>query len=387
MFDIIIVGSGFCGAVISKLASDNGKKVLLIEKRKAVGGNMRDRIGSNGVIVHLYGPHIFHTEDDEVYEFVSQNGNWYNYKVTYAVDIDGRCLDAPFGFHTIENLYDSLEAEMLKEILIKSYPDRDSITILELLDNRNPRIHAFAEFLFQKNYVPYAQKQWNLPPEKLDKSVIGRMPIIFEKRKYYFNVKHELLPVGGYSLFFEKMLKQSNIKIELNSDASKRINANFNDNELYLDGVKVSCPLVYTGRIDELLFSTKEALPFRSLRFDYNSFDREKIQNTAIMTFPQKYDYLRVTDYNQLMEKPGKKTTVSYEYPVAYNANEQGLEPYYPILTEENIKENARVQERAKKFRNLFPCGRLADYKYYNMDQAIKRSIQVYKNIESIYWK
>ena len=387
MYDIIIVGSGFCGSVIADKAASMGKKVLLLEKRNHIAGNMYDEKKENGILVQKYGPHIFHTNNKKVYGYLIEKGEWWDYKLHYGVDIDGRCISAPFGFHTVKELYDAKKAECIINAIQNDY-DGDSITILEMLKSNNSYILEFAQDLYKKNYLPYALKQWNLEPGDLDPSVIGRMPVIFSERKYYFTDKYEMLPLKGFTVFFKKLLENKNIELMINTDATKLLSLLEDTCEVKFNGESVShIPVVYTGSLEYLLTPDHIRLPFRSLRFDYIDYEETYHQEKGLITYPQRFKYIRSTDYNFLMHNPVQgHTTVSYEYPIEYKEG-KGTEPYYPILTADTIKINDFLQKKIAKFKNFFPCGRLADYKYYNMDQAIERALEVFKEIESKYWR
>ncbi len=384
-FDIVIVGCGFCGSVIARLAAEErGKKVLILERRNHIAGNMYDELDKNGILIQRYGPHIFHTEEDWIFRFVSRFANWRPYKTHYGVELDGRCIPAPFGFKAIDMLYPETEAAALKQRLIACYHDRASVPILELLGNEDELIHAFAQLLYDKNYRPYAAKQWQLDPRELDPSVIARMPVILSDRENYFEVKYEALPENGYTVFFGNMLEHPNITVRLNTDARRILRFDTVQGICLADGVVLTVPVVFTGALEELFDDTDAPLPYRSLSFTYRQMDRSSYQPVSILTYPQEHSYLRTTEYAKLMQDPPQgRTVVAFEYPVPYDKKN---EPYYPILTAENIKKNNQYLERIKRISNVFPCGRLADYQYYNMDQVIIRAFKVFHTISKKMW-
>jgi len=252
------------------------------------------------------------------------------------------------------------------------------------LGNEDELIYSFAQLLYDKNYRPYAAKQWQLDPRELDPSVIARMPVILSDRENYFEVKHEALPEHGFTAFFENMLEHPNITVRLNTDARKILTFDTERGICNADGITLTVPIVFTGALEELFDDKDAPLPYRSLSFTYRQMERGSYQPVPILTYPQEHSYLRTTEFTKLMRNPPQgRTVVSFEYPVPYDKKN---EPYYPILTADNIKKNDQYLERIKRVPNVFPCGRLADYQYYNMDQAIIRAFEVFKTIRETMW-
>lgn len=387
-YDIIVAGSGFCGSVIARLAAEEcGKRVLVLEKRGHIAGNMYDETDADGFLIQKYGPHIFHTDEDWICEFVSRFSEWTPYKVYYGVELDGRCIPAPFGFQAIRMLYSERDAEKLIGRLKSHYPDRKSVPVLELMECPDDMISAFAETLYRKNYRPYAAKQWNLAPEELDRSVVARMPVILSERRNYFDVKYEMLPKKGYTAFFQQLLSHEKIDVRVNTDACRFLQFDVVNGVCGKDGEALTIPVIFTGALEELVGDPGD-LPYRSLHFEYRSFPQSSYQPMAIVTYPQEHEYLRTTEFSKLTPRgPEGKTAVAFEYPVPYSRNSQrGSEPYYPILTPRNIAKNGEYLAKLGRIENVYPCGRLADYQYYNMDQAIIRAFDVFRSIKRKYW-
>lgn len=388
-YDLIVVGCGFCGSVIARLAAEESKKrVLILEKRNHIAGNMYDEIDKSGILVQKYGPHIFHTEEDWIYEFISRFSNWYPYKTLYTVELDGKSIPAPFGFKAVKMLYSADKAECLIEKMKRLYSDRESVSVLELMDCPDADIAAFADMMYQKDYRPYAAKQWNLDPMELDRSVLERMPVLLSERDHYYDVKYELLPEKGYTEFFRSMLEHESIDIMLNTDACSFLEFDPGAGTCTRKGEVLTIPIVFTGALEDIFRST-DPLPYRSLWFDYKTMEMESYQPSAIQTYPQTHKYLRSTEYTKLMQHPPRgKTVVAFEYPVPYQKDAKlGREPYYPILTAQNTARNDIYLSLLGKTKNVFPCGRLADYKYYNMDSAIKRAFEAFDEIKSKFWR
>ena len=386
-YDIVVAGSGFCGSVIARLAAECGKRVLVLEKRSHIAGNMYDETDGDGFLIQRYGPHIFHTDEDWIYEFVSRFSEWTPYQVFYGVELDGRCIPAPFGFQAIRMLYSQRDAEELIRRLNACYPDRKSVPVLELMECPDGMVASFAEMLYQKNYRPYAAKQWNLAPEELDRSVVARMPVILSERRNYFDVKYEMLPKKGYTDFFQRMLCHEKIDVRVNTDVCRFLQFDTVRGVCGKDGEILTVPVVFTGALEELAGSSGE-LPYRSLCFEYRTFPQSSYQPMAIVTYPQEHKYLRTTEFSKLMPKPlAGKTVVAFEYPVPYSrGSDQGGEPYYPILAPRNMAKHEEYLAKLHRIENVYPCGRLADYRYYNMDQAIIRAFDVFRLIKTKHW-
>lgn len=382
-FDYIIVGSGLSGAIIArKLAEEKGKKILILEKRNHVAGNTFDFDDEHGIKVQKYGPHVFHTNSDEAYNFATMYCDTEPYRTHCEAVIDGISTPSPFNFKTIDQFYDNNTAENLKQLLLKYYDNREEVTVVEMLNAEEPSIRHFAEFLFEKDYKLYTAKQWNLQPDEIDPSVLKRVPIVLSYRDTYFNDKYEFMPKGGFAAFFEKLLDHSNITVQLNFDALPHLKIDEDHGCVLFDGKQAN--IVYTGPIDELFEYKYGVLPYRSLNFKYVSFDKKSFQNVAIVAYPQADGYTRITEYSKMPIQYSKDcTSVAYEYPVAYDKEAViGNEPYYPVLTESSQVMYNKYSKNANYISNLTLCGRLAEFKYFNMDQVILRALEVYKLME-----
>ncbi|MDR0784846.1 MAG: UDP-galactopyranose mutase [Treponema sp.] len=385
-FDVLIVGCGFCGSVIARRQAERGRKTLILERRKRIAGNMFDEYDDNGILVHRYGPHTFHTDDADVYAFIAQYGEWDDYVLKCAADLDGVMSPVPFNFDTIDLLYERPGATELKRRLRKRYTDRETVTIVELLECEDVLIKKYAERLFELDYRPYTAKQWGIEPKDISPEVLRRVPVRLSYVNAYFNDEYQCMPKYGYARFFENLLNHENIRVELNADALDVLKADIDDGRIFFDGKRLDVPVVYTGALDELLEYRYGRLPYRSLRFDYQTKNVDSFQDAAVTAYPKAEGYTRITEYKKLppQDVPGV-TTVVYEYPAPSNAGTGG-EPYYPILTEENIGVYEKYRRDAKRIPNLFACGRLADYKYYNMDAAVKRAFEADRRSLSKYF-
>ena len=377
--DCIVIGAGFCGSVVARMLAEHNKKVLIVERRGHIAGNMYDETDANGILVQRYGPHIFHTFSKEAYDFIVKYDEWNDYHHQCAVEIDRILTPSPANFKTIDLLYASEEAEALKSRLKTCYEGQKTVTIFELLDCDDAIIRQYAEKLFAMNYRPYTVKQWGIPPEAIDPGILKRVPVRLDYTDAYFDDPYQAMPKSGYTCFFQKLLDHENIEILLNTDALDKLKIDVHNRQMLFEGKEITIPVVYTGAIDELLDYRYGQLPYRSLAFEYQTKNTDSFQNASVVAYPLAQGYTRITEYKKLPPQniPGK-TTVAYEYPLpAGRAN--GSEPYYPIINDENVSLYNQYRSDLADISGLFLCGRLADYKYYNMDAAILRAFEVYR--------
>lgn len=376
-YDVVVVGSGFAGSIIAnKIATDLDKRVLVVEKRNHIAGNMYDFIDNYGIRIQKYGPHTFHTNIDKVYKYLSEFCTLEQYKLKCEAVIDEIPTPTPFNFKTIDQFYSESEAKQLKKKLLDTYKSSQT-NVLDMLNSNDKEIKKYSEFLFNKDYKLYTAKQWGKNPEEIDPSILKRVPIIFNYRDTYFNDKYEGVPKEGFTKIFEKMLNHKNITVKLNVDANEHLKI-FN-NEITYDGI--SLPIVYTGAIDELFNYKFGKLPYRSLWFEYEYYNIKDYQNVAIVALPQEQSITRITEYTKLpYQNVGDRTVIAKEYSVEYDKDaDKGNEPYYPVLTDDSIKIYSEYKDEADKIKNLILCGRLADFKYYNMDQVIERALNCFE--------
>ena len=381
MYDYVIAGAGLSSAVFARIMAEKGKKILVLERRNHIGGNLYDEKDKTGIIVQKYGPHIFHTQIEVVHEFVSRFAVWKPFKLQCEVSMCGKSTPSPFNFTTIDQFYDVTSANELKTALIAEYPRRKTVTIIELLDCKVDIIRKYAQMLFDNDYSLYTAKQWGLNPSDIDVSVLKRVPVRLDYDSMYFTDKYEYMPVGGYTNFIRNVFNHENIEVRTNEDALSYIDLS-EDNIIFKRlNVANKCKFVYTGALDELFVYKFGELPYRSLRFEYKTLNEDSYQNAPVVAYPQEPGYTRITEYKKLpVQDIHGVTTIAYEYPLKYSVQSDS-DPYYPIPTEESKKQYASYKELADKIHNLIICGRLADYKYYNMDLAIYAVLEKIKTI------
>lgn len=378
-YKAVIVGCGLTGAVIARHLAEQGKKVVILEKREHIGGNMFDYTDDHGMLVQKYGPHTFHTRKKELYDYMLRFEEWEEYKLTCGAFIDGKCTPTPFNFQTIDDYYSPDEAAELKAHLKAAFPDRETATVVEVMQHPDPLVSGYAKFLFEKDYSLYTAKQWGVSPAEIDPSVLKRVPLRFSYNVGYFDDAYQVMPKHSFTAFFERLLAHENITVKLGVNALDYVS--IVDGKLLLNGEPCKVPVIYSGALDELFGGVFGKLPYRSLRFEWKHEDKESIQDMPVVAYPQAEGFTRITEYNKLPVQTGKGTSYAVEYSLPVNAGSDS-EPYYPVLTEESQKQYARYRELADKVDGLIYCGRLGDFKYYNMDQALERALGICANLK-----
>lgn len=371
----IVVGCGISGATVARLLAEAGKQVEIWERRGHIAGNMYDYKDAYDILVHKYGPHIFHTNDKAVWDFVNRFEEWKPFKLVCGATWDGKYTPTAFNFKTIDTFFPADHAEKLKKKLLAAYPGRESATVVEVLAHADPDIRGYAEYLFENDYAPYTAKQWGVSPNEIDPSVLKRVPLRFSYDESYFTDTYEAMPVHSYTTMFQNILQHENITVKLNVEAKDHIT--LKDNRLVLtDSDNEDITVIYSGALDELFDCRHGKLPYRSLRFEWKHEDLESLQEAPVVAYPKEPGFTRITEYKKLPVQDVQGTTYAVEFPLPY-VPDQTIEPYYPVLTESSGVQYEKYRQLAADVSNLICCGRLADFKYYNMDQAIAAAMEI----------
>lgn len=383
-YDIIIVGSGFAGSVLAERFANVGKKVLILEKRTHIGGNMYDYVDENDVRVHQYGPHLFHTNHQVVIDYLSQFTDWFKYEHRVLGYVENKFVPIPFNLKSIEMCFDAEKAETIKEKLISTFGMEKKVPIIELRKNSDPDLLFLAEFVFEHVFKHYTMKQWGLTIDELDPEVTNRVPVYVSYDDRYFQDAFQNMPLNGYTSIFDKMLNHPSIEVKLNVDARDFLKLNHEDKTILFEGEVFNGIVIYTGAVDELLNEKFGELPYRSEEFELKSVEN-MYQSVGTVNYPtpeKLHAYTRITEYKHMMEVMPVNSTIAVEYPYPYARNaKKGNIPYYPIFTNENHSKYLKYVDELKNFPNFHLVGRLAEYKYYNMDAVIYKALNLFDEI------
>ena len=352
--DVLVVGAGFSGAVVAERMATKGYRVMVIDKRPHIGGNSMD-FDWGGVRVHIYGPHIFHTRDEEVWKYLSRFTGWFHYKHRVLVEVDGEQIELPVNLKGIERFF----GEEGVKVLIDAYGEGTRKTVFDLLQSENEMIKEMGRWIYQNIFLGYNLKQWGKRPEDIDISVIARVPVKISYDPWYFNDKYQGIPAQGYETLFKNLLSHPGIKLKLLTDFRE---------------IKEKADLViYTGPIDEYFNYSEGKLPWRSMRF---SFKRSEVrQSVAVINYPSTHEYLRTTDFSHFQDKLTDFTFIGRDFP------ESDGPPFYPVLTAKSLEILSKYKNLAEGEKHTVFLGRLGRFKYINMDQAVKEALELAKTL------
>jgi UDP-galactopyranose mutase len=376
MYDTIIVGAGIAGATAArKLAEEGGRKVLVLERRNHIGGNCYDVPDDHGILIHVYGPHIFHTGEEQVRDFLSRFTEWYDFGHEVVAKVGDRLIPVPFNLNTLHLVYDKEKADRLEQKLIAAYGEGSRVPIMTLRQNEDADVREIAEFVYQNVFLRYTMKQWGQTPEEISPEVTGRVPVVISYDNRYFKDKYQSVPLHGFTPMFERMLDHENIEVQLDTDCKETLR--FEEDGIYFRGEKFEGELIYTGAIDELFDCCFGRLPYRSLDFRFEHLDQDSYQGHSVVNYTVSEDFTRITEFKYLTgQKDTDGTTIVREYPFAYTGAE-GEIPYYAILNEENQTLYEKYKALTEKYTNFHLLGRLAEYKYYNIDAMTLKAMEL----------
>ena len=386
-YDVLVAGAGYAGAVSARALAEKGKKVRVFERRDHIGGNAYDCLDGHGVLIHKYGPHIFHTNDKKVFDFLSRFTEWRDYQHRVVANIPdpaggGRPgwrlqYPVPFNLTSLETAFGPEEGKKLGDKLIAAYGAEKKVTILELRQNPDRSIAALADYVYEHVFVHYTMKQWGQKPEEIDPNTTARVPVFLSRDDRYFQDTYQGMPVDGYTRLFEAMLGHDLITVCLGTEAESVFELVFasGDEDAPLTAIRIKGeafegPIVYTGPLDELFLARFGRLPYRSLDFVYETFEEDYHLPAGTVNYTVTEDYTRVTEFKWLTGQKGSKTTIMKEYSRAYEDPATQI-PYYAIINGDNADLYGRYRRLTDALPNFYPLGRLAEYRYFNMDKVV----------------
>jgi UDP-galactopyranose mutase len=360
MFEYLVVGAGFAGATIAeRLASRSGKKVLICDKRPHIGGNAYDHYDEAGILVHKYGPHIFHTNSRDVFEYLSQFTEWRPYQHRVLACVDGQLLPIPINLDTVNRMYGTNFTSFELDAFFRSVAE----PVEQVRTSEDVIVSKVGRELYEKFFRNYTRKQWGLDPSELDAIVTARVPVRTNRDDRYFTDAYQVMPRHGYTRMFERMLTHPNIKVLLNADYRE------------VRSLIPHADVIYTGPIDEFFDYRFGKLPYRSLDFTFETRNVPVAQPGPVINYPNENAYTRVTEFKYLTGQEHPKTTLVYEY-----AKSDG-DPYYPVPQAQNAALYRKYHELAAATAGVHFVGRLGTYKYYNMDQVVAQALTLYSKL------
>ena len=380
--DAVVVGSGFAGSVVAReLADRRDMNVLIIEKRPHIGGNMYDEHDEAGILVHRYGPHIFHTNNQQVFHYLRRFSGWLGYQHCVLADLHGEYMPVPFNLNSMDMAFGPEKAAHLAEKMIERFGEGARVTLSELRGLDDPELAEVADFVYDNVFLYYTQKQWGQTPDEIDPSVTARVPVLLSRDNRYFQDAYQGMPQDGYTVLFEKMLDLPNIQVCLGTEAESVFDLEFASGDedaplsaIKLHGKEFTGPIVYTGPLDELFLARFRRLPYRSLDFVYETYDAEHKLPCGTVNYTVSEDYTRITEFKYLTGQVSPKTTIMKEYSRAYEDPDAQI-PYYAIINDENRAHYERYRALTDSLPNFYPLGRLAEYRYYNMDKIVELAL------------
>lgn len=376
-YDLIAVGAGYAGAVCARrLAEACGFKVCVLERRSHIAGNAYDYTDEAGILVHKYGPHIYHTVSDRVHQFLSRFTEWIDYEHKVLANIDGTLMPVPFNHRSIKLAFGEERGEKLYQKLVSTFGENKKVPIMELREKNDPDLAELADYVYEKVFLYYTVKQWGRPPAEIDPAITGRVPIfIGDDERYFPLAPHQGMPTEGYTKLFERMLNHDLIDVFLEVDARDILK--LNERQVMLCNKPFGGEIVYTGPLDELFNLDLGALPYRTLDMRFETLKTDYFQPVGTVNYTTSEEFTRITEFKRLtgQELPGK-TTIMREYSAAYIPGTEQT-PYYAIPDPENIELYKRYRDRVRALPNFHPAGRLAEYRYYDMDAVVASALEL----------
>lgn len=376
-YDVMVVGAGYAGSVVARrMAETCNSKVAIIERRGHIAGNAYDRIDEAGVLIHEYGPHIYHTVNDRVHEFLSRFTEWTGYQHKVRANIHGQLMPVPFNHTSLKLAFGEERGEKLYQKLVSTFGENVKVPIMELREQNDSELEEIADYVYENVFLHYTMKQWGKTPDQIDKSITGRVPVfVGDDDRYFPTATHQGMPAEGYTKLFENMLDHDLIDVFLDVDVRDIMDVS--ESSVVVCGKPYVGEVVYTGPLDELFRLDLGALPYRTLDMQFETLDQDQFQPVGTVNYTVSEDFTRITEFKNMTGQvvPGK-TTIMREYPQAY-VPESGQTPYYAILEPENQELYRKYRDRVAGVLNFHPAGRLAEYRYYDMDGVVASALEL----------
>lgn len=370
-YDVLVVGAGYAGATCARrLAEASGDRVAVLERRNHIAGNAYDYIDDAGVLVHMYGPHIYHTASERVHQFLSRFTDWTDYQHKVLANIHGTLMPVPFNHTSLKLAFGEEKGERLYQKLVATFGENKKVPIMKLREENDPELAEVADYVYENVFLYYTMKQWGKTPDQIDKSITGRVPIfVGDDDRYFPLAPHQGMPAEGYTRMFERMLDHDLIDVFLNVDARDILSVT--DKNVIVREKPYAGEVIYSGPLDELFNNDLGPLPYRTLDMQFETLDQDQFQPVGTVNYTTTEDFTRITEFKNMTGQvvPGK-TTIMREYSKAFEPG-SGQTPYYAILEDANRELHQRYVERVSGVLNFHPVGRLAEYRYYDMDSVV----------------
>lgn len=377
LYDVIVIGAGYAGATCARrLAETCGSRVAVLERRNHIAGNAYDCLDAAGILIHKYGPHIYHTYNDRVHQFLSRFTEWTDYQHKVLANIHGTLMPVPFNHISLKLAFGEEHGEHLYEKLVATFGENKKVPIMELREKNDAELAEVADYVYENVFLHYTMKQWGKTPDQIDPSVTGRVPVfIGDDDRYFPQAPHQGMPVDGYTRLFERMLDHDLIDVFLEVDARDLLG--FSSDGITVRERPYGGEIIYTGPLDELFDYDLGALPYRTLDMVFETLDQDQFQPVGTVNYTTSEDFTRITEFKNMTGQvvPGK-TTIMREYSKAYEPG-SGQTPYYAIIEDETQALYRRYRERVEGLLNFHPVGRLAEYRYYDMDAVCASALEL----------
>lgn len=374
--ECLIIGAGISGAVCARELAEKGYKVKMIDNRDHIGGNLYDYYDDNNILIQKYGPHIFHTNNEKVFNYLSKFTEWFKYEHRVLAYVGEKFIPVPFNLESLESLFNKKDAKFIKKTLINEYGEGKKVPILELKKHNNEIIRQFADYVLQKIFVYYTEKQWGKKIEELDPAVMNRVPVYISYEDRYFTDKFQFQPKFGFTKMVENILNHNNIEIILSTDAKKVVS--IKRNQVYFKDKKYDGKVVFTGAIDEFFGNKFGELPYRSLNFVFEEHCMKSYQKAAVVNYTETEKFTRISEFKKFTEEnnKSKKTVIVKEYPLPY-VNNGKMIPYYPIANPESLSKFEEYKALSSKIKDFYLLGRMGLFKYVNIDVAVEIALEL----------